>query len=228
MPATNITFSDHETEYLLNIVNFYEVTKELYIYGEQIDPENRSLAQTINELRNCLDHLMRVVSYKLGLRPNTNGEKYVNTNLDKAYGHVYRAAYDTLDWVSLNLKDSIIRDLQGFSLETIQAVIPNYFSELKPKVDKILNEDIVRLRDDKDVAASSEDNLEKYIRVTAELKQLVQQISEKKPSLIEYQKRLNQSKRNQQVLRFGIDAAIAIGGGFLVWFIGWIATRPQN
>lgn len=223
----NLAFTESETEYMLNIVKFYEVTKELLIFGEQIDTENRTLVQTINELRNCLDHIMRVVSFKFGRREPSDGNEYIRINLDKAFGHVYRAAYDTLDWVSLNLKDCVIKELQSFELETIKAVMPEYFTDLKPKLEKIITNDIVRLRAEKDIAITSEDNLVAYGQVTAELKKLVQAISSKKPSFIEYQNRLRQSQRRKLILRIAEDAVVGIVFAIIAGIVVWIFTKPH-
>ncbi|MBI4287143.1 MAG: hypothetical protein HY671_01805 [Chloroflexi bacterium] len=216
MPVS-LTFDSDEATYLDKISKFYEITKELLIFGEQIDPENNTLSQTINELRNCLDHLMRVVSFKFGNREMAEGANYARTNLDKAYGHVYRAAYDTLDWVSLNLKDRMISELNGFTIETIQAVIPEYFTDIKPKLDRILNEEVTKLRSEKDIAASSEDNFIKYVKVTAELKQLVQAVIDKKPALVEHRTRLGRSNRRKLVGRILENIAVAAAAGLLVW-----------
>lgn len=175
--SEGLTFTDKEALWLEKITKYYTVTKEIIIFAEQVDPQNRTLPQTINELRNCLDHLMRVVSVKFGLRAVASGDgddDYIQTNLDKAYGHVYRAAYDTLDWLSLTLKDRIIAEMQEFSLETVHDVMPEYFTEIKPKMEQLLSYDIANLGAEKDVEAQSEENLVKYGRIAAELKQLFQ------------------------------------------------------
>jgi hypothetical protein len=131
-----LSFSQEEEEKILAITRYYEVTKEILILGEQIDIESRTLIQPINELRNCLDHLMRVILAKFGMREGTDVD-YIKTNLNKAFGHVYRAAYDALDWVTLTFKERIYIELHNYSLETINAVMPEYYSDLKPRIEKI-------------------------------------------------------------------------------------------
>jgi len=217
--VSKLTFTDEETAWFEKITKYYVACKELLIFGEQIDPENRTLVQSINELRNCLDHLIRVISSKLAPHKTDDDPDYIRTNLDKAYGHVYRAAYDTLDWVSLTLKDRIVDELRGFSLETIQAVLPEYFTKIKPRVEQIQAGEITRLRMEKDVARKSEENLVKYGQVTAELKQLYQTISNRKSALVEHQSHLKQSRRKKLIQRIAVDVAIGITVGILVWLL---------
>jgi hypothetical protein len=45
--------------------------------------------------RDALDHLMRFLGDPLSRSPK--GEQYRRDNLDKAIGHIFRAAYDALD-----------------------------------------------------------------------------------------------------------------------------------
>lgn len=217
--ADKLAFTDKEIPYLEKIARYYAVTKELLIFAEQVDPQNRTLPQVINELRNCLDHLMRTFLFKFGLREVDKGYDYVEINLDKAYGHVYRAAYDTLDWLSLTLKDRIIDELQEFSLDTIQAVLPEYFTEIKPRLEQILSDEVARLRIEKDVAAKSEENLVKYGQVTAELKRLFQIIINKKSALVEHHVRLKKSRLRQLLWRIIEGVAVVVIGGLLIWLI---------
>lgn len=217
-----LLFTGQEVGRLGQIAKYYTLTKELIIFTEQVDPSNRTLPQAINELRNCLDHLMRIVSFKMGISDLDNsiaGADYIETNFNKAYGHVYRAAYDTLDWLSLIIKDRIIDELQGFSLETINDVLPEYFTKIRPRLEQILGEEMTTLRTGKDVASTSEENLVKYTRVTAELKSLFNIIIERKPSLIEHRARLKNSRRRKIILRILENIAVGVIVGILVWIL---------
>jgi len=223
--ADKLVFEGEEAEYLKNIGRYYATTKELLIFGEQVDPENRTLPQVINELRNCLDHLMRVVLFKFGLSRRDKDGDYVKTNLDKAYGHVYRAAYDALDWISLTLKGRIIDELQGFSLDTIQAVLPEYFKEIKPRFEEIITNEVTILRMEKDVAQKSEENLVKYGQVVAELKRLFNLIINKKSALVEYQTRQVKSQRKQLIQSIIVKIIIGVVSGVVVGLVVWHLTH---
>jgi len=45
---------------LQELTELYLIVKEVVIYSEENDPENKTNIQVINELRNAFDHLMRV------------------------------------------------------------------------------------------------------------------------------------------------------------------------
>jgi len=213
----NLQFDVEQTERIRKIARYHNVTKELLLFGEQADPENRTLLQPINELRNCLDHLVRVILYKLGEHRPTEQNNYVTANLDKSYGHVYRAAYDTLDWVSITLKGRILTEMDGFSNETIQAVMPEYYSEIRPRLEELLNNDIVELRMDKDVTAKDEANIVKYGEIAAELKDLFKRIISKKPALVEHHTRKQESEKRGKGQRIREGLVI----GIICIIVGW-------
>jgi len=217
--GNDLVFRDDEAAKFREITGYYELSKELLIFGEQVHPQNKSFTQTINELRNCLDHIMRATAFKLGLRKVESEEGYVLKNLDKAYGHVYRAAYDTLDWVSIILRERIRDELQDFSLETIQAALPDYFTLIKPRIEHLLSNEVTKLRNEKDVAAKSEQNLISYTKVIAELKDLWQKVINALPALAEAENRLKRSERRQLIRNIGVGVGVAIIAFLLGRFI---------
>lgn len=220
-----IEFNEEESKQIDIIAQYHDIAKELLIFGEQIDPENRTLTQPINELRNCLDHLCRVISYKFGRRNSGNAEDYINKNLDKSFSHVYRAAYDTLDWVALTLKEQIIKELEGFSTDTISAALPSYYPEIKPRFERIIKDEISKLRIEKDVAATNEKNLIKYGQITLELKALYQKILDAKSGMVEIE-----GKRKRQKI-FTYAMAFITGGGFMalvLWLLNLLIFNKNN
>lgn len=84
---------------LRELTELYLVVKEIIIYFEEVNPEQKSDIQPINELRNAFDHLMRCFSKWLGIDKNQEHKSsaYISTHLSKSFGHVYRAGYDTVD-----------------------------------------------------------------------------------------------------------------------------------
>lgn len=192
-----LQFNDHDSISIRQIAAYYRVAKEVIIYGEQIDPNGNTLPQTLTERANILDHLMRVIIEKTGMRetPVADSIQYSSDNLDKAFGHTYRTAYDALDWVALTIREKIAEITDKFSLETIHAVMPDYFSKIKPDIEEILSKTITQLRNDKDIAENSENNLETYIEAVARLKESYDTINHRLGSLVEYE-----SKRQQTVI----------------------------
>lgn len=218
-------FEPDETKKLKLISAYYEVTKRLLIQGEQVDPENRTLPQVINELRNCLDHIVRVVQFKTGTRSVENDdstEDYVKANLEKAYSHVYRAAYDALDWIALTVKERIIAEMRDFSVETIKEVLPSYYPEMRPRFEEILIKDIVELRMKKDVASRNEDNLVQYGILVSELEKIFVKITSRKSGLIEVE--IKRKKQYWFGMAWKLLLAFLGGGGvtLLLKFLGII------
>jgi hypothetical protein len=216
--SKRLEFTEEETQILIKIAKYYRVAKELIIYGEQIDTKNRTLAQTLSERTNALDHIMRVILEKIGMRDDVVGDPiaYNRINLDKAYGHIYRAAYDALDWVALTIQERLAKDMGAISLETISVIMPDYFTKIKPGLYKILYDDITRLRDEKDVATDNETNLEQYTATVFELKKLFDQVNQRLPDLIKYEFK---SKRNKWIDRLW-QAGIVILSGVVGWLVG--------
>ncbi len=90
------------------IAELYLVVKETILYFEEINQEQKTDIQVINELRNAFDHLMRVIAALFNVKKiNNDSDDYILKNLDKAYGHVYRAGYDTIDFLCLTIKKEI-------------------------------------------------------------------------------------------------------------------------
>ena len=177
---------------LKEIVELYGIVKERIIYCEEIDPESKTNIQFINELRNSFDHLMRVFSvyYEIKTTEETN---YLENNLAKAFGHIYRVGYDVLDWTSLKIREKISLELAGFSNDAITTSIPTYYSKIKPDIENIC-EEIADLRNKKDVTDANMDNFMAYIEKTKRLQKYYEQVLTNKAALVEYQKKQTLSK----------------------------------
>jgi len=104
-----IPFDEKSTSKLRELTELYIVTKELLLRAEEI-PDRKADIQAIKELRDAFDHLMRANATIFGLKDSATDpqdfdqNEYIFRNTDKAYGHVYRAGYDTLDWICLKLR----------------------------------------------------------------------------------------------------------------------------
>ncbi|MDD4431471.1 MAG: hypothetical protein PHF61_08745 [Bacteroidales bacterium] len=189
-----ISFDSDETNQLMEMLDVYFFVKELLLYNEVIDPEGYTSPQILNELRNAYDHVNRALRKKIGSEnlgvTVKSGEEYVSQNIDKAIGHVYRACYDALDWLSLNMRQEIQENLAPYSHETIKAVIPNYYSELRIKmIDH--EEKISELRAGKDIASLNQESLVEYTEIVKNLQDIRKQINNSLESLSEYEEKRN-------------------------------------
>jgi len=221
MPPERLEFTKEETQQLTMIAAYYRIAKELILYGEQIDPKSRTLAQTLSERTNALDHIMRVISEKRGIRDEAVKDPitYSRINLDKAFGHIYRAAYDALDWVALTIQERMAEDVDSVSLEALGALMPEYFREIKPNLEQIIRNDVTGLRNRKDVADDSEVNLRQFIETTASLKKYFDQLERGMPALHEYDQRKKRRDRRGLVLQVIIGIILVVIGWLLGHFI---------
>ena len=197
-----IEFADEEFDKVSELINLYHEVKKLILYGEEADPEKRTHLQTINELRNSLDHLMRTFAFKFGLKPDETPE-YVLMNMDKAIGHVYRAGYDALDWIVLVQREIMEDSFNGVSHKAISEIFPEWYREIKPDLIN-LSDKISKIRADKDVIEKYRDPSEfnKYLDVVDRLKEHSKKVVAIKPSLIEYDEKEKLSQRKSSIYSF--------------------------
>lgn len=207
-----LSFTDAEEDQIKKSAKLYVFFKKLMLSAEQMDEYQKSKPQAIIELRNALDHLMRVICFKFHITYDRSGpnhdddsddpkiddpEKYLLGNISKAYGHVYRAGYDVLDWFYTILKLRIKNTMGKFSNEAKVVVIPDYFTTIVPKVERI-GEEVAKLRMKKDIDATINDEnfalFEKYVEQIKSLFSIHEtEIQSKVKSLVEFE---NKKKAN--------------------------------
>jgi len=94
------------------IIEIHQYSKELWIIGEEISGE--TLIQPLQEQRHALEHIVRSRICEMDRGIN---DDYVQINLERALGHVYRSFFDVADWVSLNIRGKIQDLMKGYSSE---------------------------------------------------------------------------------------------------------------
>jgi hypothetical protein len=199
-----IEFDEKEGKLFEEIIGLYSISKDIMIYAEEVGGE--SFSPATEEFRHAFDHLMRVFAFKLGFKQAD--AKYAIENLMPAYRHLYRAAYNLLDYLSIFFRDKVQDEMKSFSGETLQEIFPDYYKEIKPYF-------VV-------------DDLNKYTEIVERFKSYYGEIIKIKPSLIEYEdekrKKLvkdEDEKRKNRLLQIIIPSITAIIGAV----IGWILTN---
>lgn len=128
-----------------DIIDFYFQVKALVALAEISDKKQELCVSAITELRSALDHIMRVqhVAVRTGQdrnilavtdddpRPKVpeNGDEqgdYCRSNLSKTKGHLYRAAYDSLDALVMNNLATYERLVEHFDFDDICEVLPSF------------------------------------------------------------------------------------------------------
>lgn len=195
-------------------MSLYTKTKRLILQSEQLDPESRSNIAIFKEQRDALDHLIRALQDAL---PPANGQRpgYFVFQLDKAKGHLFRAAYDALDGLAISSKIRIHEAMKDVSNEAIDAVYPDYYEHLT-EVERI-DLEIAERRNNKDVGDTTLDNLNAYQAEVERLCKLVTDCRSKARAMREWMKR---DIRTQILSKVLWPALGAVGGAALtVYFL---------
>lgn len=191
-----VPLSEKTLQRLANVTALYMLVKEMIIYFEEMDDEQFTDIQSINELRSALDHLMRSTAAHLGMKEfkgEDTAEDYALKNIDKAYGHIFRAGYDIIDWMALSLKGLIVNELEHYSTSSITTVIPRYYAEIRPAVEA-LNIEIAEFRINKDVGPENSDNLREYFGTVKQLRGYYKDILVAKSSLDDFDRKHKSEK----------------------------------
>lgn len=214
-----LLFTPEETNKLRDTVKLYEAVKAIMLFGEEISPSNVTLPQILKELRDAFDHCMRVVAAKTNISVVNSG--YVETNLDKVFGHVFRCAYDVLDWVSIILRSKIQTELTKYSPSAIAASLPTYYTTIRPRLENTIPQEIARIRGMKDIGAPEQKSILEYAGYVTEIRQYWETIVSVKPSLMDYSHKETRAKIRERIIFALIGAAITVLGiGLAKFFYG--------
>ncbi|MBN1761785.1 MAG: hypothetical protein JW878_01730 [Methanomicrobia archaeon] len=193
---------------LRDLTELYIVVKEIVIFSEEIDKDKKADIQILNELRNAFDHLMRVYASYFQIEREKD-EGYIKLHLNKAFGHVYRAGFDSLDKTTLFLRKYIANEVDGFSPETYQAAFPEYYESIRPEIEEIDN-DIAIIRLNKDVGNPNYDNFRTYVNHMKTLKGYYEVVLKRKASLLEFENRIKNTERGKDMKTIGEQIIIGI------------------
>lgn len=220
-------FCQKDIEQLKKISDLYTQVKGLILYSEEIDPTARSNIQVIKELRDANDHLMRVFTARLSDTPPAAATEpdYCDKNIDKAIGHVYRAAFDSLDGTVLSLREKISQILQAYPQHVIKEVISDYW-DLRTKLDA-LTQNVAQHRATKDVAGNVAETLNLYVKDAEQVKEFYKRVVAAGPALDECHEHHKQKEKNENMAHLGVHIVggliyTAIGGLFAVLIGYWI------
>jgi len=206
-------FGEVEMEKLKEVTILYLKVRELMFYADEVHPEKKTFIPPINEIRNAFDHLMRVFAVKFELK-TTDKEDYITDNLDMALSHVYRAAFDLLDYISIYLREKILDEINEISPEALTIVFPEYYQKIRPDIEKA-STDISDIRSKKDMGDPKIGDVIKYVEIIERLKSHLNKILEIKPSLIAYEERKKKEVKKSKFFEILIYIAIAIVSGVM-------------
>ena len=166
------------------LCSVHKLTKHYTLLAEEYSIKMSAYIQPMKEHRDAYDHLIRANDVYYG-HQNEKDFDYVLSQLDKAIGHEYRAFYDTLDYLSIILRENLSESLKYFSYTQIINVYPEYENIKKQLL--LLPQEIARHREEKDIGNENRIVIaQKYGKIIDELICCYQKIVENVLSKIEF------------------------------------------
>ena len=201
-----------------DVIHVHQHVKKLMLQGEELDLEQYTFIQPIRELRDALEHIIRVLAAEKGLGEDSDND-YINANLQKALGHEYRAFFDVADWVSIEVRQKIRSLVEPFSPECLTAVVPDYYSTYRPEIEET-SLSIAAIRNDKDAGNRGRilEQVESYRQKLDRMIAIALLLQKKAPALLEYK----QKERRVSLRKAVAEIAIAVVAGVILLGIGWL------
>lgn len=210
-----------EEQFWIRFVEIHTRAKQVFLLAEELDPEqSKTWMPPLTEYRHALEHIVRAKAAACGVKSDTE-PRYIETNLDKALGHVYRAFFDAADWLAICLREAIPKEIEGYSNEAIQAVLPAYYSKIRPTLLKASVE-IAGIREGKDIGQGASAKVDKhYIEILMELVQYYKDVRQARPALDEFRKR----ERKKNLWAFLIALGVTCLGVVLGFLLARVSTQ---
>ncbi len=145
-----------EKTFWRDFCKLHKEMKKLYILSEEHSKDFSCILQPIKEQRDALEHVVRAYSRILDESDSPNSP-YIQKNLSKAKGHLYRAYYDTADIFTIILRERISDYLSVFSYKQIISVWNKKEYDREREYLIKVNKEIAELRIKKDVIEDEEE-----------------------------------------------------------------------
>ena len=199
---------------LESLYSLYEDVKYAILLAENLNKNRSMYIAPINELRSALDHIFQSVNL-------AKDEVQCDYQLKEAKEHLGRAGCDALELLLGDMGTNAINKLQTYSTETLSAVFPKYFTEVRPKIAKI-QELIAKYRKDKanhtgivfQHTTSSDTTFFEYFQLIKDLQKINEEIDNNIPSLEDYTKR-----RKKERL---FVALVGLASGVILTILSWL------
>lgn len=115
---------------LNEISSLYVESKKAIILLENYNPEHKTFIAPMNEMRNALDHIMKMIA-------NRKDSNEVYEQYRGARSHIRRAGYDAYELLCISISDYIRDTLSVFSPEDIAKGFPQYYGEIRPRIQEL-------------------------------------------------------------------------------------------
>jgi hypothetical protein len=200
-------------------------TKALMLKAEEIDNNNGTFLQPTLELKAAFDHVMRAFAREHGVtKSDSSNGTYADHQLDKSMGHIYRAYFDTADWISINFREQTSDMLEPYDNSDITAVFPAYFTDIKPRLIDY-ETGISNLRNQKDIAGESDTLFDQYEALLGLMCEDMKSVSRMIPSLEEYSMRRKRKERSDLRKEFVMNWIKYFSTAGFIAFMAWLYSK---
>ena len=178
MQSDEIQFDPKEKDF------YHKDSPESKLSADQITVVESSLELfaefTLDELLSFESKLEQNFAFDLKKVPeDVDCKLYVKKNLEKAYGHEYRAFFDTADWLSYNLRKSIRERLRKMSKREKKEFIQRSGGEAFLERMNQYPFKVAEMRGDKDIGMASNDSpIREYQNILDEMIAIYKSIGE--------------------------------------------------
>lgn len=129
------------------------LTKHYTLLAEEYNISTKAFLQPMKEQKDAYEHIIRAYTRKCEKQAlSEDDESYMIKNIEKAIGHEYRAYFDTIDYLTLCLRELLAKELDGVSYNDIIEVCPKYDEYKKLLIE--IPERIASYRELKDIGSS--------------------------------------------------------------------------
>ena len=220
--------NDNFIKRLNELHDLYVESKRAIILLENYNREQKTFIAPLNEMRNALDHVMKMVLSK-------DDEKIVYEQYRGARSHIRRAGYDAFELLCISHTNYIKDILKDFSPSDISNGFPQYYATVKPKIHEIqgrtaeYRERKEKRKQEKEeiiddaVAEKDEHTYEYYFEAYECLDSYVKKLDYYIPPIVECKKKREEdaAKKDKKAARhfvYGIIVTVIVG------VLGYLAT----
>lgn len=148
--------SEEIIKLLDNLGILHQLTKHYLLIAEEITEDGFTFLQPLKEHRDSYEHLMRVfvLSSKDDVAPNFDYYNYIKSNINKAFGHEYRAFFDTADWLTYTCRKFLYEKLSRITIRKAYKSKYSDYDEVRDFINEV-SFTIATYREKKDVVSDT-------------------------------------------------------------------------
>jgi hypothetical protein len=193
-------------------------------YYSSFRPRIEEICQTIARVRSKKDIdstgdiVSEVKEYERLVKELREIRNQINTSVPRLEEYVKAAKKIEASTI---LRDKICEDLKDYNHETIDAVLPEYYSKVRPRIEEICLQ-IARDANGKNTGENVSLEIRKYEELINELEGIRARVGVCIPSLLEHSKSVKKTRSNQFLRDFLI---YAIGASVIVTAFWWFGKK---